>query len=80
MPLRAYQDLLKNGGEWPASQERDWEPQSAVRRRVGNVLDRYRDRGTVLVVCHSGVIEAMTGVAHTGPCGVAPWSGGAARP
>jgi broad specificity phosphatase PhoE len=73
VPAFAYQELLEYSGEWPAGEERLWEPHSAVRRRVGGVLDRYDDDRTVVGVCHSGVIEAMTGVANTPPCGVVPY-------
>ncbi len=73
VPAFAYQELLEYSGEWPAGEERLWEPHSAVRRRVGGVLDRYDDDRTVVVVCQSGMIEAMTGVANTPPCGVVPY-------
>jgi hypothetical protein len=41
-----------------------------VRHRVGAVLDRHASSALMAVVCHSGVIEAMTGVRITEPCAV----------
>jgi broad specificity phosphatase PhoE len=73
-PRRASEEAARLGGEWPPGEQRAWEPHSSVRHRVGAVLDRYDDRGLVAVVCHSGVIEAMTGVRVTTPCSVVPYS------
>jgi broad specificity phosphatase PhoE len=72
LPRLAYEELVRLGGEWPLGEERGWEPHSAVRRRVHGVLERYRDRGIVAVVCHAGVIEAMTGTHDVAPCAVVP--------
>jgi broad specificity phosphatase PhoE len=72
VPHSAYEELLACGGEWPAGEERRWEPHSAVHRRVGAVLRRYADFDTVAVVCHEGVIEATSGASHFEPCGVFP--------
>lgn len=73
VPKHAYEELTACDGEWPPGETREWEPYSSVRRRVSAVLQRYSTFGTVAVVCHSVVIEAMTGVAHTEPCGVVPY-------
>ena len=73
VPTAAYEELRRFGGEWPDGEERTWEPHSAVRARVSAVLDRYRERGTVAVVCHSGVIEALTGASGSPPCAVVPF-------
>jgi broad specificity phosphatase PhoE len=70
VPRAAYEDLVACGGEWPEGQQRSWEPHSSVRRRVLAVLARYANAGSVGVVCHSGVIEALTGVSHIESCGV----------
>jgi broad specificity phosphatase PhoE len=53
VPRSAYQELLTCAGEWPAGEERLWEPHSSVRRRVRGVLGRYSAAGTVAVICHS---------------------------
>ena len=70
VPRTAYEELLACGGEWPPGEQREWEPYSAVRRRVGTVLERYSHLTSVAVVTHSGVIEAMTGVSGIEPCGM----------
>jgi broad specificity phosphatase PhoE len=58
----AVRDFRAFGGEWPDGEPRSWEPMSAVRRRVGAVLGRHDDGRDLLVVTHSMVIEAVTGV------------------
>jgi broad specificity phosphatase PhoE len=56
----ASAEYSRDGGEWPAGQSRAWEPRSMVRERVTRVLDQYTHFERVLVVCHSGVISALT--------------------
>jgi uncharacterized phosphatase len=73
VPKQASAEAARLDGEWPSGERRDWEPRSAVRHRVGAVLDRYASGALVAVVCHSGVIEAMTGVRITEPCTVVPY-------
>lgn len=73
VPRSSSDELRACGGEWPQGEERAWEPHSRVRQRVNAVLERYRDAGDVVVVCHSGVIEALTGVSHTPPCALVPY-------
>jgi broad specificity phosphatase PhoE len=68
VPAAAAAELEACGGEWPPDETRGWEPLSAVRARVGAVLDRYDDGRAVLVVCHSVVIQAITGVRDIGHC------------
>ena len=70
VPRTAYEELQACGGEWPVGQERSWEPHSSVRRRATSVLTRYANAGTVGVVTHSGVIEALTGISGAEPCSV----------
>lgn len=72
LPRTAYEELLACGGEWPPGEERLWEPHSRVRERVRGVLQRYSHLEIVAVVCHSGVIEAMTGKSRTAPCEIVP--------
>jgi hypothetical protein len=43
-----------------------------VRRRVGAVLERYAEVGHLTVVCHSVVIQALTGVRDAPHCAVVP--------
>jgi broad specificity phosphatase PhoE len=70
VPHRAYEELTACGGEWPAGEERLWEPHSRVRERAKGVLHRYADAGDTAVVTHAGVIEALTGATATACCGV----------
>ncbi len=69
VPIAAYAELRRNNGEWPEGERRNWEPLSEVRRRAAGVLERYDRPGLVAVVCHSVVIEALTGHTETAPCG-----------
>ncbi len=66
VPLAAYAELRAAGGEWPAGTTAGWEPLSSVRARARAAIDRHRDRGHLLVVGHSVVIEALTGIAGCG--------------
>lgn len=34
----AYEEMIRLGGEWPPGETRNWEPFSAVRKRVTAVL------------------------------------------
>ena len=62
----AISDLRACGGAWPDGTTRHWEPLSAMRRRAGLAIDRHTDAGDLLVVCHSMIIEALTGRAGCG--------------
>lgn len=62
----AYAAMQAAGGEWPAGTTRHWEPLSAIRQRACAAIDRHRDAGDLLVVCHSVVIEALTGIVDCG--------------
>jgi broad specificity phosphatase PhoE len=68
LPTAAYADMDACGGEWPAGETRGWEPLSSVRARVDAVLARHRDVADLLVVCHSVVIQAVTGMAGAAHC------------
>jgi broad specificity phosphatase PhoE len=59
--LAAYEELMRLGGEWPEGETRNWEPFSAVRRRVTAVLEQYAHLERVIVACHAAVIQALTG-------------------
>lgn len=66
---QSSRELKACGGEWPDGQERCWEPLSHVRSRALAVLQRYRDRSRVAVICHEGVIWSLTGESETDNCG-----------
>lgn len=59
--MESTRDMAAHAGEWPEGEPRSWGPLSSVRRRVRGVLERYAHREQVIVVCHSMVIEALTG-------------------
>jgi broad specificity phosphatase PhoE len=64
-------DFEQCQGEWPAGETRLWEPLSSLRNRA---LDALRRQATghpepFIAVCHDMVIQALTGQAHTEPCG-----------
>jgi broad specificity phosphatase PhoE len=62
----AYNDLMMCGGEWPPGQSRAWEPLPAVQARALRVLKRVASgTGPTIVVCHSVVIQALTGQVMT---------------
>jgi broad specificity phosphatase PhoE len=56
-----YADLEANSGEWPAGEERPWEPLSAVSARALHVLRRYTTYERVVVMCHQILIRSLTG-------------------
>lgn len=55
--LRRARDAFGRGGA-----EDPWEDLDEVRDRVFRVLDRYRDRATVVVVTHAVVIQSVVGM------------------
>jgi broad specificity phosphatase PhoE len=62
--VRAHAEYVDQRGEWRPGIRCAWEPRSKVIERVGDVLHRYSSTpGTVGVVCHGVVIEALTGEA-----------------
>jgi broad specificity phosphatase PhoE len=58
-------DFESSGGEWPADQQRPWEPLSAVRKRAAAALRRaaasISGGGSLIAVTHEMVIRALTG-------------------
>ena len=60
--LEYQNDFRACEGEWPAGEERCWEPLSSIRSRATEVLRRYLAFDKVLVVCHGMVIYSLTGV------------------
>ncbi|MBO0884925.1 MAG: histidine phosphatase family protein, partial [Mycobacterium sp.] len=65
-------DYDRCAGEWPAGEIRTWEPRSSVLRRALGVLQRQAeaDDQPFVAVCHSMVMEALTGDRGIEFCGV----------
>jgi broad specificity phosphatase PhoE len=69
--LAATDECARYGGAWPVGESRTWEPHSSVRRRALDALHRQPAADTFIAVCHSVVIESLTGrrgVEHGGVC------------
>jgi broad specificity phosphatase PhoE len=68
--VRAFlRDFDDHGGEWPAGQQRPWEPLSAVRHRAAAALRSTvaaMAGGALVAVCHEMVIRSLTGERETG--------------
>jgi broad specificity phosphatase PhoE len=65
-------DFEQCQGEWPAGETRLWEPFSSLRSRALGALRRQATGRSepFIAVCHDMVIQALTGQAHTEPCGI----------
>lgn len=66
VPAAAYEALRAAGGAWPTSTTPGWEPLASVHARASAAIERHREHEHLLVVCHSVVIEALTGVVGCG--------------
>ena len=58
---KAYIEYRKKRGKYPKDKEKPWESADSVKKRVLNVLYKYREYKKVIVVCHGIMIEAVTG-------------------
>jgi len=58
---KAYIEYRKKQGKYPKDKEKSWESADSVKKRVLNVLCKYRDYKKVVVACHGIMIEAVTG-------------------
>jgi broad specificity phosphatase PhoE len=68
--LAAIDECAKYDGEWPPGETRTWETRSSVRRRALNALRRQPANEPFIAVCHSMVIESLTGERDVEHCGV----------
>lgn len=57
----ARDEMMQLNGEWPKNETKNWEPLSAMRRRVIGVLRHYCNLNRVIVVCHGVIIHNLTG-------------------
>lgn len=72
--LEDVQALAKDrdacGGEWPPGEQRRWEPLSVVRNRALAALRRHATFEPFIAVCHTTVIETLTGETTVEHCGI----------
>lgn len=61
---RRYQELAGNRGIHPAGKACAWESAEQMRRRVMDVLEKYKKYRCVIVSCHGTVMEYVLGVPH----------------
>ncbi|WP_169713694.1 histidine phosphatase family protein [Paludifilum halophilum] len=71
--LALREDFYRCRGEHPKGETRPWETLESVTRRSRSVLERYRRRQPVIVVCHGTVIQSLTGVHDLPHAGVLEW-------
>ncbi|SDX06276.1 Broad specificity phosphatase PhoE [Marininema mesophilum] len=70
--LRA--DFRRHKGIHPPDEYPVWETMESIIHRVQHVLERYRDRQRVIVICHGTVIRAITGAEdELDHCGIQEW-------
>ncbi|WP_427886914.1 histidine phosphatase family protein [Kribbella sp. GL6] len=70
--LAAAEDRKRHNGTWPAGETRTWEPHTSVRHRALTALRRHPT--PVIAVCHSVVIETLTGTQTIPHCSVHPFT------
>lgn len=70
--MAAVADFHLHNGDWPPGETRTWEPQSSVRRRASRALRRQAaiNNDPFIAVCHSMLIESLTGDQAIEHCGV----------
>lgn len=59
-----YEELHKFNGIYPDGEEREWESAELIKKRIGNVLEKYKQYKKVIVVCHGTVMQYFLGVPH----------------
>lgn len=59
-----YRSLIENDGRHPEGGACIWESAGQMKERVMAVLDRYRDHGPVIVVCHGILMQYVLGIDH----------------
>ncbi|TDF98106.1 histidine phosphatase family protein [Paenibacillus piri] len=70
-----WNDYRLHNGEHPNGETRLWETKSSVMKRTMGVLEKYKHRSKVIVVCHGMVIATLLG--HSSEqvpyCGIYPF-------
>lgn len=60
----SYRKLTENHGHHPAGTQCLWESADQMKKRVMNVLDKYKDYPAVIVVCHGTLMQYVLGIEH----------------
>lgn len=61
---KSYKALNENGGQHPAGEVCLWESAEQMKSRVMNVLDKYKDYDSVIVVCHGTLMQYVLEIPH----------------
>lgn len=61
---RRYRELTGNHGRHPDGQTPAWESAGQMKARVYAVLDQYKDRSCVIVVCHGTLMQYVLDIPH----------------
>ena len=60
----AYQCLNENAGQHPAGENCKWESAEQMKKRVMDVLKKYVEYGSVIVVCHGTLMQYVLDIEH----------------
>lgn len=64
MAEESYRSLTENRGYHPEGVQCLWESAAQMKERVWNVLDKYKDYGAVIVVCHGTLMQYVLEIEH----------------
>ena len=59
-----HREFTENNGIYPDGFDKDWESFEIMKNRAIRVLDKYKNRDKVIVVCHGMLMQALTGLPH----------------
>lgn len=62
--LRSFQCLNKNQGYHPNGEKCKWETAEQMKKRVMEVLKKYLEYDSVIVVCHGTPMQYVLGIEH----------------
>ena len=60
----SYRILTENRGHHPEGVQCLWESAAQMKERVWNVLEKYKDYGAVIVVCHGMLMQYVLEIEH----------------
>ncbi len=64
MAEESYRSLTENRGYHPEGVQYLWESAAQMKERVWNVLNKYKDYGAVIVVCHGMLMQYVLEIEH----------------